>query len=163
MEKYGKDGLMLGGHSRGTMTLANGLYAANTKENREKKILSDTKIKMVGAAANITRADTVLSLLQTGEERSDSNKEGSIRVENHERDFVSYLIGGNPHTMKDNHNEHGLLKIWRYMLGTKTSVHNCIGLGNEQCVKDGYRKEGDLFMDKEKTIYELNKTKWGSD
>ncbi len=36
-----------------------------------------------------------------------------------------------------------------------SSSHNSYGLGQEQNIKDGYRKKGDLYMHKEKTIYEL--------
>ncbi|EFM89836.1 hypothetical protein appser4_9910 [Actinobacillus pleuropneumoniae serovar 4 str. M62] len=36
-------------------------------------------------------------------------------------------------------------------------MHNCYGLGQEQCKSDGYRKDNDLIMNKEQTIYDLNK------
>ena len=41
----------------------------------------------------------------------------------------------------------------------RSSLHNCHGLGQQQCVTDGYRTEGDLKMGNERTIFELNKEK----
>ncbi|EXI62120.1 hypothetical protein MHD_11230 [Mannheimia granulomatis] len=37
--------------------ILNTLSALNTRENREAKLLSNTKVKMVGPAANVTNAD----------------------------------------------------------------------------------------------------------
>ena len=70
MKQYGKDDLYLGSHSRGTLTLSNALKALNTEDNQAKKLLSGTTIKMVGPAADVTRADGYLSQLQTGKERT---------------------------------------------------------------------------------------------
>ena len=41
----------------------------------------------------------------------------------------------------------------------RLSVHNCHGLGQQQCVIDGYRTKGDLKMGNEETIFNLNKSK----
>jgi len=41
----------------------------------------------------------------------------------------------------------------------RLSVHNCHGLGQRQCITDGYRTGGDLKMGNERTIFELNKAK----
>ena len=103
MKQYGKDDLYLGSHSRGTLTLSNALKALNTEDNRAKKLLSGTTIKMVGPAADVTRADGYLSQLQTGKERTTSD--GSIRIENHASDPVGsmpILLGGNPATTSEN-------------------------------------------------------------
>ncbi|EPZ01344.1 hypothetical protein [Mannheimia haemolytica] len=159
MTKYGKNDLFIGSHSRGTLTVANALSALNTQENREAKLLSDTKVKMVGPAANVTNSDNTLSQLQTGSSRNEANKAGSIRVENHKLDPVGSLpivLGGNPSTMNDNHENRGVIRRMIDMFGDNSSMHNCYGLGQKQCVTDGYRKE-DLIMNKEKTIFELNK------
>ena len=156
MERYGKDDLFIGSHSRGTLTVANALNALNTKENREAKILSDTLVKMVGPAANVTNADNTLSQLQTGDLRNEVNKEGAIRIENHKFDPVGSLpiiLGGNPSTMKDNEQNRGVVRRIVDMFGDNSSMHNCYGLGQEQCKNDGYRKEGDLIMNKEQNIY----------
>ncbi|WP_132689205.1 hemagglutinin repeat-containing protein [Volucribacter psittacicida] len=162
METYGKDRLFIGSHSRGTLTVTNALNALSTKENQKKAILSDTRIKMVGPAADVTRADNTLSLLQTGSLRNESNKLDSIRIENHESDpvgSVPLLLGGNPATMTDNWKNRWLGKKLLDMFSDDSSVHNCHGLGQGQCIKDGYRKEGDLIMNKERTIFELNSNK----
>ena len=158
MKQYGKDDLYLGSHSRGTLTVSNALKALNTEDNREKKLLSNTTVKMVGPAADVTRADGYLSQLQTGKERTTSN--GSIRIENHASDPVGsmpILLGGNPATTTENNNNNSWLKLKVDMFRNEvSSVHNCHGLGQPQCVDDGYRKKTDLKMGNETTIFELN-------
>ena len=161
MKQYGKDDLYLGSHSRGTLTVSNALKALNTEDNREKKLLSNTTVKMVGPAADVTRADGYLSQLQTGKERTASN--GSIRIENHASDPVGsmpILLGGNPATTSENNlNKSWLQRTADMFSDERLSVHNCHGLGQRQCITDGYRTEGDLKMGNEKTIFELNKAK----
>ena len=161
MKQYGKDDLYLGSHSRGTLTLSNALKALNTEDNRAKKLLSGTTIKMVGPAADVTRADGYLSQLQTGKERTTSD--GSIRIENHASDPVGsmpILLGGNPATTSENNlNKSWLHRIADIFSHERSSVHNCHGLGQQQCVIDGYRTKGDLKMGNERIIFELNKAK----
>ena len=160
MKQYGKDDLYLGSHSRGTLTVSNALKALNTEDNREKKLLSNTTVKMVGPAADVTRADGYLSQLQTGKERTASN--GSIRIENHASDPVGsmpILLGGNPATTSENNLNKGLVERISDIFGDNSSVHNCHGLGQRQCITDGYRTEGDLKMGNEQTIFNLNKSK----
>ena len=160
MKQYGKDDLYLGSHSRGTLTVSNALKALNTEDNREKKLLSNTTVKMVGPAADVTRADGYLSQLQTGKERTTSD--GSIRIENHASDPVGsmpILLGGNPATTSENNLNKGLVERISDIFGDNSSVHNCHGLGQRQCITDGYRTEGDLKMGNEETIFNLNKSK----
>ena len=161
MKQYGKDDLYLGSHSRGTLTVSNALKALNTEDNRAKKLLSGTTIKMVGPAADVTRADGYLSQLQTGKERTTSN--GSIRIENHASDPVGsmpILLGGNPATTSENNlNKSWLQRTADMFSDERLSVHNCHGLGQRQCINDGYRTGGDLKMGNERTIFELNKAK----
>ena len=161
MKQYGKDDLYLGSHSRGTLTVSNALKALNTEDNREKKLLSNTTVKMVGPAADVTRADGYLSQLQTGKERTASN--GSIRIENHASDPVGsmpILLGGNPATTSENNlNKSWLQRTADMFSDERLSVHNCHGLGQRQCINDGYRTGGDLKMGNERTIFELNKAK----
>ena len=161
MKQYGKDDLYLGSHSRGTLTLSNALKALNTEDNQAKKLLSGTTIKMVGPAADVTRADGYLSQLQTGKERTTSD--GSIRIENHASDPVGsmpILLGGNPATTSENNlNKSWLQRTADMFSDERLSVHNCHGLGQQQCVIDGYRTNGDLKMGNERTIFELNKAK----
>ena len=161
MKQYGKDDLYLGSHSRGTLTLSNALKALNTEDNQAKKLLSGTTIKMVGPAADVTRADGYLSQLQTGKERTTSD--GSIRIENHASDPVGsmpILLGGNPATTSENNlNKSWLQRTADMFSDERLSVHNCHGLGQRQCVIDGYRTKRDLKMGNERTIFELNKAK----
>ena len=160
MKQYGKDDLYLGSHSRGTLTVSNALKALNTEDNREKKLLSNTTAKMVGPAADVTRADGYLSQLQTGKERTTSD--GSIRIENHASDPVGsmpILLGGNPATTSENNLNKGWIARISDIFGDNSSVHNCHGLGQRQCITDGYRTEGDLKMGNEQTIFNLNKSK----
>ena len=160
MKQYGKDDLYLGSHSRGTLTVSNALKALNTEDNREKKLLSNTTVKMVGPAADVTRADGYLSQLQTGKERTTSD--GSIRIENHASDPVGsmpILLGGNPATTSENNLNKGWIARISDIFGDNSSVHNCHGLGQRQCITDGYRTEGDLKMGNEETIFNLNKSK----
>ena len=160
MKQYGKDDLYLGSHSRGTLTVSNALKALNTEDNREKKLLSNTTVKMVGPAADVTRADGYLSQLQTGKERTTSD--GSIRIENHASDPVGsmpILLGGNPATTSENNLNKGWIARISDIFGDNSSVHNCYGLGQKQCVIDGYRTKVDLKMGNEQTIFNLNKSK----
>ena len=161
MKQYGKDDLYVGSHSRGTLTVSNALKALNTEDNREKKLLSNTTVKMVGPAADVTRADGYLSQLQTGKERTASD--GSIRIENHASDPVGsmpILLGGNPATTSENNlNKSWLQRTADMFSDERLSVHNCHGLGQRQCITDGYRTGGDLKMGNERTIFELNKAK----
>lgn len=149
--------LYIGAHSRGTLTLSNALKALNTEDNLAKKLLSGTTIKMVGSAANVTRADGYLSQLQTGKERTTSD--GSIRIENHASDPVG-ILGGNPATTSENNlNKSWLQRTADMFSDERLSVHNCHGLGQRQYITDGYRTGGDLKMGNERTIFELNKAK----
>ena len=96
---------------------------------------------MVGPAADVTRADGYLSQLQTGKERTTSD--GSIRIENHASDPVGsmpILLGGNPATTSENNlNKSWLQRTADMFSDERLSVHNCHGLGQRQCVIDGYR------------------------
>ncbi len=60
--------------------------------------------------------------------------------------------------MNDNYQNRRIIKRIIDMFGDNSSIHNCHGLGQKQCVTDGYRKdEKDLIMNKERTIYDLNR------
>ncbi|MFQ9122207.1 MAG: hypothetical protein ACLR5N_07280 [Haemophilus parainfluenzae] len=71
------------------------------------------------------------------------------------------LLGGNPATTSENNLNKGWLpqRIADMFGHERSSVHNCHGLGQRQCITDGYRTEGDLKMGNEKTIFNLNKSK----
>ena len=157
MKEYGNKGLFIGAHSRGTLTISNALQRLDSKSNAMSSILSDTKMKMVGPAADVTRADNILNRLQGLGETRQSNK-GSILVENHKSDLVgrSPVVGNNPYTTETNTHNKGWIQTIADIFGGDSSSHNCYGLGQKQCIADGYRKEGDLVMHPEKTIFELN-------
>ncbi|TCP10706.1 hypothetical protein EV697_1191, partial [Bisgaardia hudsonensis] len=151
------EGLYLGSHSRGTLTISNALQTLE-KDPQNNGILSNTQLKMVGPAANVTRADRILTILQgKGEVRT--SKEGSIIIENNKHDPVGnwFFIGGNPATNDTNTKNKNLFKILRDVVGDNSSSHNCHGLGQQQCETDGYRTEEDKgIMQPEQTIFELN-------
>ncbi|OOF46634.1 hypothetical protein BKK52_11165 [Rodentibacter trehalosifermentans] len=151
MAQYGKQNLYVGAHSRGTLTVDNALNALD-KDKNNTGLLSGTTIKMVGPAANVEKADERLARLQ-GINNGRMSAEGSIIFENNKYDSVGSLIGRNPYTNEET--KSGKLKmIWDLFFGA-TSPHNCSGIGNVQCVKDGYRK--DQQMNLERRIYDLNK------
>ncbi len=159
MKQYGQKDLFIGSHSRGTMTVDNALKELNTKEHREKALLSKTDIKMVGPAANVEDADNRLNQLQGfGDKRIISNRDRSIRIENHVGDIVGgFPVGNNPSTTDTNTQKNGYFKMIKDIFVGDTSPHNCYGLGQKWCYTDGYRfDKDDLYMHKERTIYELN-------
>ena len=55
-------------------------------------------------------------------------------------------------TSENNLNK-GLVERISDIFGDTSSVHNCYGLGQQQCVIDGYRTKGDLKMGNERTIF----------
>lgn len=83
MQQHGKTGLYIGSHSRGTLTIANALRELDTQANQDQAILSNTNMKMVGAAANVAKADNRLNRLQGLGDKRTSNEQ-SIRIEGHE-------------------------------------------------------------------------------
>lgn len=64
-----------------------------------------------------------------------------------------------PSTLDDNTQNRDFIRRILDMFGDNSSMHNCYGLGQEQCKYDGYRKEGELIMNKEQTIFDLNQNK----
>ena len=68
------------------------------------------------------------------------------------------LLGGNSATTSENNLNKGWVERIS-IFGDTSSVHNCYGLGQRQCVIDGYRTKGDLKMGNEQTIFNLNKSK----
>ena len=69
------------------------------------------------------------------------------------------LLGGNSATTSENNLNKGWVERISDIFGDNSSVHNCYGLGQIQCVTDGYRTKGDLKMGNEQTIFNLNKSK----
>ncbi len=162
LKDYGDKGLFVGSHSRGTLTVSNALQRLDTKGNADSAILSKTEMKMVGPATNVTRADNILNRLQ-GRGETRQSVEGSILVENSKYDAIGswWIIGGNPYTIDTKASDKNRLATLKdIMSDISLSSHNCYGLGQPQCVDDGYRKDkSDLVMHPEKTIFELNNAK----
>ena len=65
-----------------------------------------------------------------------------------------FVVGNNPANDNTNVLNKNNLKTLMDITGDNSSSHNCYGLGQKQCTNDGYRHK-DLFMQPEKTIYEL--------
>ena len=104
-------------------------------------------MKMVGPAANVEHADKILSQLQNR-----TSHRQAIRIENHKQDSIGSIIGGNSYTTETTKYNFGKA-LYDTFFG-KSSPHNCYGVGNYQCIKDGYRT--DQIMHAESTILELN-------
>ncbi|MGC7561371.1 hypothetical protein ACPEEL_04905 [Pasteurella sp. PK-2025] len=152
-----QQGLYLGSHSRGTLTISNALQTLYPDKQNAGR-LANTTLKMVGPAANVSKADNILNDLQgRGEKRM--SKEGSILIENNKYDPVGswLMIGGNPYTTETKSANKGMFRVLADVFGDNSSSHNCHGLGQQQCKIDGYRNENDnRIMQSEKTIFELN-------
>lgn len=98
----------------------------NTQENRDKGILSDTMMKMVGVAAHLNDANQRLNQLRGLDNPT------SIRVEGYKGDIVHEIVGGNPETRTVNTQNKGWLQVVKEMFSNHTSsVHNCHGLGQQ--------------------------------
>ena len=69
------------------------------------------------------------------------------------------LLGGNPATTSENNLNKGWIARISDIFGDDSSVHNCYGLGQQQCIIDGDRKSVVLKMGNEQTIFNLNKSK----
>ena len=153
--RYGRNNpyrLSVGSHSRGTMVVYNTLRKLDSKENAG--MLADVDMKMVGPATHVAKADDRLARLQGFAQRGADNQERSIAFENHPGDFVGRIIGYNPTTTETNTRHKSRLRHWVDIFGSGSSPHNCHGIGNEQCVKDGYRTKEDVgIMPKTKRIY----------
>ena len=153
--RYGRNNpyrLSVGSHSRGTMVVYNTLRKLDSKENAG--MLADVDMKMVGPATHVAKADDRLARLQGFAQRGADNQERSIAFENHPGDFVGRIIGYNPTTTETNTRHKSRLRHWVDIFGSGSSPHNCHGIGNEQCVKDGYRTKEDVgIMPETKRIY----------
>ena len=134
------------------MVVYNTLRKLDSKENAG--MLADVDMKMVGPATHVAKADGRLARLQGFAQRGAGNRERSIAFENHPGDFVGRIIGYNPTTTETNTRHKSRLRHWVDIFGSGSSPHNCHGIGNKQCVKDGYRTEEDIgIMPETKRIY----------
>ncbi|XWY22252.1 hypothetical protein ACNGTP_03610 [Bisgaard Taxon 45] len=82
-----------------------------------------------------------------------------ILIENSQHDTVgsSLFVGNNPYTINTNLKNKGAgVLLWDIAFG-ESSSHNCYGLGQKQCGKDGYRYEKKLLCNQKRQF--LNSTK----
>ncbi|WP_273721988.1 MULTISPECIES: hypothetical protein [unclassified Bartonella] len=124
MSLYGNDGLHINGHSRGSMTVGNGM------DDFEKRgihsIAGNTSINLFGPAYNAQSMANTLDYLSDG-------KQTSVGLENHAYDFVGVKFGGNPATFdKIPSGSSPGNEAWR-IFTTYPTVHACYGHAGYAC------------------------------
>jgi filamentous hemagglutinin len=134
MNQYGQTGLQLDGHSRGAMTIGNGLES-KAQDPAASGSLSATTIHFFGPAYNAQQADDLLSTLQDRPNLPEVQQPGAIlQFQNHAADPVGGLIGRNPSTGGTiPESSSTAIEAIRAGTGRTTTVHNCYGLGPTQC------------------------------
>ena len=133
MNQYGQTGLQLDGHSRGAMTIGNGLES-KAQEPTASGSLSGTTIHFFGPAYNAQQADDLLSTLQDRENLPEEQQTGTIlQFQNHAADPVGGLIGRNPSTGGTIPEGSGTAReAVRAGTGQPVTVHNCYGQSQDQ-------------------------------
>lgn len=133
MLRYGKTGLHLDGHSRGSMTIGNALESLSKRPDAA-GILSNTTITFFGPAYNAVKADQLLSTLQNRDAMSDEQKNKMVLgLQNHAADPVGRLIGGNFSTGGTIPENSSWFKEIMKVMGGEHTVHNCYGHGGSSC------------------------------
>ena len=127
---YGRNGLHLYGHSRGSMIINNAMGALHD-DGAADDVLAKTGVNFFEPAANAQQTAQRLNELSGG-------KQDTVILENHEYDFVGRLIGGNPATThKIPDGSSALNEIIKMLLGKNSSVHGCSGpVVSAKCDKD---------------------------
>ncbi|MFO2466511.1 hemagglutinin repeat-containing protein [Pseudomonas sp. 15FMM2] len=135
---YGKKGLHLDGHSRGTMTIGNAMQSILNLPDAS-GLLSNTTLKFFGAAYNVFKADEQLSSLQNRDAVTDQAKREQMTVEYqiHNNDPVGTLgiMGGNPGTGGVIPPDSSKLKELLNVFTGDTTVHSCYGAGVKSCTR----------------------------
>ncbi|WP_273760809.1 hypothetical protein [Bartonella sp. ML70XJBT.G] len=121
---YGNDGLHIDAHSRGSLTVGNGM------DDFEKRgihsIAGNTSINLFGPAYNAQSMANTLDYLSDG-------KQTSVGLENHAYDFVGVKFGKNPATFDKIPAGSGPWnEAWR-ILETYPTVHACYGHAGREC------------------------------
>lgn len=137
---YGRIGLHLDGHSRGTMTIGNVLEWMTYDPNNAGQ-LANTTVNFFGPAEDVYKADTYLATLQDRQNISDINTYNSmiLHYQNHASDPVGTLpiVGNNPSTGGTNRNSQSFLGdafVEAFTaLGGENTVHNCYGFPRPGC------------------------------
>jgi filamentous hemagglutinin len=137
MNQYGQIGLQLDGHSRGAMTIGNGLESQTASPNAQGS-LSNTKINFFGPAYNAQQADNLLSTLQDRASLPVALQPSLVlQLQNHAADPVGVLVGGNQSTGGTIPEGSSPIKeAFKAVTMQPTTVHNCYGVSNkEECGK----------------------------
>jgi filamentous hemagglutinin len=141
MLNYGREGLHLDGHSRGSMTIGNAMTAIAKTPGAE-GILSGTTLSFFGPAYNAGKADQILGLLQDRNAISDAKKrqEMVLTLQNHIADPVGRFVGGNPATggtIPDGSTT--IREMIRAGTGQKDTSHNCYGSSKDAACGNFWR------------------------
>jgi len=126
MKTNGQTGLVLDTHSRGAMTMGNGLESL-TREGAN-GTLTGTDINMYGPAYNAQKAANMLYGLSNG-------LKDYVNLQNHADDFVGIFIGGNAETYGKRPDGSNKLLEGVRIFTKKENVHNCYQKGNDGCYK----------------------------
>jgi filamentous hemagglutinin len=95
--QYGESGLVLNGHSRGSLTITNAMNSY--LKERGYGSAPGLQVNFFGAAQNVYNADQTLADLQGRDSWAPEKQDEASLVNNYqanEHDPVSWLIGGNP-------------------------------------------------------------------
>ncbi len=123
MSQYGKDGMVVSGHSRGGMTTGNALEVVSSL-NESENALSNTQVRLYGSAYNAQKAANILY--------SASGGEGEVIDQTHKDDFVGTILGGNEGTGGISRDGYSKIGEWFNIMSGGPSVHNCYG-DKESC------------------------------
>ncbi|WP_273760769.1 hypothetical protein [Bartonella sp. ML70XJBT.G] len=124
MSLYGNDGLHIDAHSRGSLTVGNGMY--DFEKRGIHNIAGNTSINLFGPAYNAQSMANTLDYLSDG-------KQTSVGLENHAYDFVGVKFGGNPATFdKIPSGSSPGNEAWR-IFTTYPTVHACYGHASDVC------------------------------
>jgi filamentous hemagglutinin len=128
MKQYGKQGLQIDAHSRGSLTVGNAMESL-AKEDGTKGVLSSTTISFFGPAYNAKDADGTLAYLQNRSSVSDPEQQRSMTLTSqvHIADPVGRWIGGNPATGGTIPKDSSWISEFLRALGGKNTSHNCYG------------------------------------
>lgn len=99
MNTYGQQGLVLDGHSRGSLTIENAMASIENHTNAVGS-LSGTYVSLFGPAQNVLNADNTLAILQNRDAVTDLATKNSmvIHYQVHAADPVGTLLGQNDST-----------------------------------------------------------------
>lgn len=138
MVQFGRSGLHIDGHSRGTMTTGNAMESL-VRDQANVGLLGDTSMNFFGAAYGVKKADTLLGILQDRTKvTSAEQRDGLIlQYQNHDFDPVARTpgVGFNPGTGGNIPDGSNRLWEWLKVFGAENTAHNCYANGGEACQK----------------------------